>query len=130
MNIGEQYERDGFYLNTSRRLPAQIVQRGIDGMMAVRRGDYDTGRGVEDSPWKPGDSENILCKIEMPQMASRAVLELVRHPLLGEMAAEATGAKWVQVWWVQLLYKPPTPAHVKSGTNVGWHQDRHYWGAW
>src|SRR5262249_12795961 len=61
---------------------------------------------------------------------SRAILELVSHPLIGQVAAAATGAKRVQVWWVQLLHKPPTPKNVKGGTNVGWHQDRKYWGAW
>ena len=35
----------------------------------------------------------------------------------------------VQVWWVQLLYKPPTLR--PDGKNViGWHQDKQYWGVW
>src|SRR5207248_3541703 len=56
--------------------------------------------------------------------------ELVSHPTLGALAAEITGARWVQVWWVQLLYKPPTDPEGMGSTNVGWHQDRHYWQVW
>ena len=35
----------------------------------------------------------------------------------------------VQVWWTQLLYKPPQAA-APTNTTIGWHQDRSYWGAW
>ena len=35
----------------------------------------------------------------------------------------------VQVWWVQLLLKPPGRAGA-PGANVGWHQDRNYWQVW
>jgi ectoine hydroxylase-related dioxygenase (phytanoyl-CoA dioxygenase family) len=65
----------------------------------------------------------------MPQVANRAIMEVVSHAALGALAAELTGAEWVQVWWVQLLYKPPTRPGGGSA-NVGWHQDRHYWQIW
>ena len=35
----------------------------------------------------------------------------------------------VQVWWTQLLYKPPQSAQP-TNTVIGWHQDRSYWGVW
>ena len=65
----------------------------------------------------------------MRQQANRAIRELVGHEALGEWAAKITGAEWVQVWWVQLLYKPSSDENA-SNVHVGWHQDRHYWGAW
>jgi hypothetical protein len=126
----DAYAAEGFVLNRDDRLPADVVQRALDGMNAIRRGEYDRGRPPEESPWKPGDSESLLCKIENPQFASRGVLELVSHPLIGQWAAALTGAKMVQVWWVQLLYKPPSPPNTKTGTNIGWHQDRSYWKSW
>jgi ectoine hydroxylase-related dioxygenase (phytanoyl-CoA dioxygenase family) len=129
ISVRDSYQSDGFFINRDRPLPRELVERAAAGMDAVRRGEFDTGRAHEPSPWKPGDSENILCKIEMPQMSSRAILELVSHPLIGQVAAEASGAKRVQVWWVQLLYKPSTPRNA-GGTNVGWHQDRSYWQPW
>ena len=126
-----RYEKDGFLLATEPLLRADLVERASLGMDAIRRGDYDTGRPPCPSPWNPGDDPSVLCKIEQPQFASRAIRELVSHPALGELAAAATGATRVQVWWVQLLFKPPTAAGgAQEKTNVGWHQDRAYWGQW
>jgi ectoine hydroxylase-related dioxygenase (phytanoyl-CoA dioxygenase family) len=125
-----QYERDGFYIHAQPVLPPDVVEQAIAGMDAVRAGHYDTGRPPRPSPWSPGDDPHKLCKIEMPHLASRGILELVSHPALGQLAAEVTGAEMVQVWWVQLLYKPPTPPGAQSRTNVGWHQDRQYWQEW
>ncbi len=122
-----QYKNDGFLLHSKPILPSDIVADAVAGMDAIRRGDYDTGRPPYESPWNPGDSEDVLCKIEMPQLASKGVMELVSHPAIGALAAEITGAEMVQVWWVQLLYKPPSKKGVQAATNVGMHQDFHYW---
>jgi ectoine hydroxylase-related dioxygenase (phytanoyl-CoA dioxygenase family) len=126
----ESYRADGYYIASEPVIPLTVVQAASDGMDAIRRGDYDTGRPPDSSPWNPGDDPNRLCKIEQPQLASRAVYELIRHPALGALAAEVTGASMVQAWWVQLLHKPPLRADAPEKTSVGWHQDRHYWGIW
>ncbi len=126
----ERYQTDGFYICPQPVIPRDVVGRAVAGMDAVRAGDYDTGVPPRPSYWKPGDDPNALCKIEMPQIASRAIMELVSHPALGAKAAEVTGANAVQVWWVQLLYKPPTVAGQQIRANVGWHQDYRYWGIW
>jgi hypothetical protein len=123
------YERDGFLLHPEPVIPGDLVRRASEGMDALRRGEYETGVPPQPSFWNPGDDPNKLCKIEMPQVASRAIMELVSHPALGRLAAAVTGARWVQVWWVQLLLKPPSGLDGGS-TNIGWHQDRHYWQAW
>ncbi len=124
-----RYERDGFYIQPEPVLPAGLVERAVAGMDAVRAGVYDTGVPPQPSYWNPGDDPGKLGKIEMPQVANRAIMELVTHPALGELAGELTGATWVQVWWVQLLYKPAA-APGRDSAVVGWHQDRHYWKAW
>ncbi len=127
-NAKSRYETDGYLILPQPVIPAELVMRAVEGMDAIRRGEYDTGRPPCSSPWKPGDDPNKLCKIEQPQFASKAVFELVSHPELGRWAAQITGATMVQAWWVQLLYKPP---HVgNANTNVGWHQDQSYWGIW
>lgn len=124
-----RYERDGFFIRPEPVLPADLIHRAVQGMDALRAGEYETGTPPQPSYWNPGDDPGKLCKIEMPQVANRAIHELVSHPRLGELAAEVTGARTVQVWWVQLLYKPPAAAN-QAGTSIGWHQDRHYWQVW
>ena len=124
------YVRDGFYIHDAAVWPLDAVDRAVEGMDAVRRGEYDTGVPPRPSAWSSGDDPQRLCKIEKPQIANRAIMDLIKHPALGALATEVCGAEWVQVWWVQLLYKPPVAGADSSGTHVGWHQDRNYWGAW
>src|SRR5262249_10940257 len=124
-----QYELDGFFLSPQPVIPRAPVRRATKGMDALRSGEYETGVPPQPSYWNPGDDPGKLCKIEMPQVANRAIMELISHPALGALAAEVTGARWVQVWWVQLLVKPPGGPEGGS-TNIGWHQDRHYWQIW
>lgn len=124
------YVTDGFQIVSQPRLPRDVVEGATEGMEAVRAGVYDTGAPPQPSYWNPGDDPNKLCKIEMPQVANRALMALVSHPALGRAAAEVTGAQWMQVWWVQLLLKPPTCPGSGTSTNIGWHQDRYYWQCW
>lgn len=129
--MNAQYEAQGFYVGPSPVIPRDVVDAAVLGMDEVRMGRYDTGTPPMPSPWKPGDDATTkLCKIELPQIANHAIMKLLTHPSLGEMAAEVSGATAVQIWWVQLLYKPPALPGAAISTNVGWHQDRHYWGSW
>ncbi len=124
------YRDEGFFICPEPLIQPELVERAVAGMDAVRAGNYDTGIPPRPSRWSPGDDPNMLCKIEKPHIASRAIMELVSHPALGAMAAEITGASTVQVWWVQLLFKPPSLEGEQPRTNIGWHQDYNYWGAW
>jgi ectoine hydroxylase-related dioxygenase (phytanoyl-CoA dioxygenase family) len=123
------YTQDGFLLVQQPVFPKDLIEGAIEGMEALRRGEYDTGRPPCPSPWNPGDDPNALCKIEQPQFANKAIHALLTYPTLGEIAAAITGATMVQIWWVQLLLKPST-AGSSAATNVGWHQDRYYWNIW
>ena len=71
------YQADGFQLEPGPVLSADTVAAAVQGMDQIREGHYDTGRAPEESQWKPGDDPNALCKIEMPQMASRGIRALV-----------------------------------------------------
>jgi len=125
-----QYERDGVYLHREQVIPTDLIGRAALGMEALKRGEYETGVRPQPSYWNPGDSPQKLVKIEMPQVANRAIMEVVSHPLLGRLAAAVTGASMVQVWWVQLLIKPPSAPDGAESPHVGWHQDRQYWKVW
>ncbi|MEM7364416.1 MAG: phytanoyl-CoA dioxygenase family protein [Pseudomonadota bacterium] len=127
------FHQQGFLIHDRPVLPSAIVDRARQGVREIQAGRYNRKRSPEASPWKPGDREDILCKIEQPQFANNEILELVSRSEIGELAAMATGAAWVQVWWVQLLVKPgsgPGNPTEDKPVNIGWHQDRSYWGAW
>ena len=130
MALNEDFLRDGYVIHPRPVIPADLVRRAMEGMDDVLAGRYETDIPPQPSYWNPGDDPNKLGKVEMPQLSSRAILELVSHPELGRLAAEVTGAKMVQVWWVQLLSKPSVKTDTGSGVSVGWHQDRQYWKAW
>jgi Phytanoyl-CoA dioxygenase (PhyH) len=129
-NARARYEADGFYLQASALLPDDLISRAIAGQDALCRGSYDTGIPPQNSYWNPGDDPGKLVKIEMSQVANRAIWDLVTHPAIGELAAAITGAEWVQIWWTQLLIKPPAGVDGVGSPSVGWHQDRHYWQSW
>lgn len=121
-----RYRADGFYRVQSPVLPPELLARAIEGQEMLRRGAFDTDRPAHGAFGDPSDPD-ALTKIEQPQFGSRAVRELIAHPALGAWAGAVTGAQWVQAWWVQLLVKPSS---ATARANVGWHQDRHYWGVW
>lgn len=120
-----KYERDGFCLIDS-IIPHELVQRVLPHMDAVMAGEYETGIAPM-RMWNPGDDELKIRKIDQPQVADRTIFEFITHPAIGRWAAAITGARMVQLWAVQLLYKPPGGA--ESG-SIGWHQDRQYWTTW
>lgn len=120
------YSRDGFTCSSAPVLPPETVEAAVEGMDAVRTGVYDTGTPPPPSPWNPGDDPSVLCKIELANQASRQIQQALLHPALGRFVAEATGAEAVQVWWLQLLVKPPASSSG-AATSVGWHQDYMYW---
>lgn len=122
------YATNGYYIHDTPAVSQDVIRRAIEGMDRVRAGHYTTSKAPYPSPWNPGDDPNQLCKIEMPHWADEGIHELVSHPAIGEIAARVTGAKMIQAWWVQLLYKPT----LTEGATpvVGWHQDRTYWDGW
>lgn len=122
------YEREGFCL-VPQAVPSELVARAAPRMEAVMMGDYETG--IAPMPmWKPGDDPTKLRKIDQAHLSDRALREVVSHPAIGAAAAAITGAEWIQVWAVQMLFKPPQGQNARSGGNVGWHQDWQYWQPW
>ena len=125
------YDQNGFIIFDEPVLSSSLVEAATKGMDDIRAGIHETGIPPEPSPWNPGDDPSVLCKMEQPQKCSLAIREAISSPLIGEKVAEVTGAEMVQVWWVQLLYKPSTEGDENVRTHVGWHQDWNYWsGTW
>jgi ectoine hydroxylase-related dioxygenase (phytanoyl-CoA dioxygenase family) len=122
----EGYERDGFVVGP-RLIDAGTVGEAVEHMDAVIAGEYETGVAPHWRRWDPGDDELRLRKLDMPQLSDRTIQRVIADPAIGRAAAELTGAATVQVWAVQLLYKP---AGGGATGNVGWHQDEQYWHRW
>lgn len=127
----DAFQRDGYFIHAESMLAPEQIARTVEAMEHVRDGVYETGVPPRESPWKPGaDHTKRLVKIEMPHLANRAIFDAVTAPALGELAAAITGARRVQVFWVQQLMKPPADPGGTVQANVGWHQDRQYWKCW
>jgi ectoine hydroxylase-related dioxygenase (phytanoyl-CoA dioxygenase family) len=122
LQASEKYQRDGYAL-LPQVLSSAEVERTVAGMNAVMRGEYETGK-------KPLDFSGLdtpatkLRKIDQAHVSNRAIFEAITNPELGRLVAAIHGASMVQVWALQLLYKPPGGDPRGS---VGWHQDYFYW---
>ncbi len=118
------YDDDGFCLSPGPLIDAEraAVLRAVAD--AVTRGEYDTGRAPHVTNAGPGVEPPRLVKIDQPHLASTAIAAVIREPAIARWAASVTGARWLQVFAVQLLRK--APGRDTSG-NVGWHQDDLYW---
>lgn len=117
-----RYRRDGFYFSPS-IIPADLIERVSASMDAVMAGDYETGAPPRRS-WNPGDDPKRIRKIDQAHLSDRTIYELASHPEIGRWAAALAGAKRIQLWASQMLYKP---AVGEVTGNVGWHQDKQYW---
>ena len=121
-----RYEEQGFYFSPV-LFEEDSLTDAIRHQDLVVSGQYETGI----SPRKPFDSSKAtpgtLVKIDSSHRADLTIRQFVSNPALGTWAAAITGARWVQVWAVQLLVKPGLGA---DEAKVGWHQDRNYWGVW
>ena len=119
------FDENGFCL-IPQGIEGQTVQSAIPDMDAVMMGEYETGVAPF-ANWKPGDDETKIRKIDQVHLSNQTLFELITHPAIGEWAAAITGAKMVQVWALQMLYKPPGGA---GAGGIGWHQDWQYWKDW
>lgn len=127
-DAGDRYRRDGFYFSPP-IVPPDLIERVTARMDAVMDGEYETGEPPRRS-WNPGDDPRCIRKIDQAHLSDRTIYELASHPAIGHWAAALLGAKRVQLWASQMLYKPPVGSDGPDGGvtgNVGWHQDKQYW---
>ena len=117
-NINTSFSDNGYYITNNSIVDPELVNQARNAVDKIRNGDYDTGKPPKPSPWNPGDDPNVLCKIEQPQIANKTISKLISSSRIGELAAKAANAEMIQVWWVQLLYKPSTVLDNKSKTKV------------
>ncbi|MEM7127512.1 MAG: phytanoyl-CoA dioxygenase family protein [Chloroflexota bacterium] len=118
------FQEQGFY-QAPQLIPDDLLDEAELHMDKVIACEYETGVAPQSSSVAPGDLLDNLVKINNAHIADRTLFKLVSYPLLGEWAAAVIGgAKRVQVWHTQLLYKP---AGGSAKGNIGLHQDYNYW---
>lgn len=74
--------------------------------------------------WKPDDGD-VLRVNDYVSLQNSELSELVRHPLVGAIAARLSQSPAVRLWHDQMIYKPASK--VAAETAIGWHTDRAYW---
>ena len=131
--IKKSFEADGFYI-AEEAVDLSLIQQGIPHMDAVINGEYETGVPPLDltklataeqlAHLKSNPQSTKICKIDQAHFCDETLRRLVSDPAIGRLAAAATGARWVQIWATQLLFKPPGDG---GSASVGWHQDLFYW---
>ena len=120
-------ERDG-HVSTGILASPDLVAQAVTAMDEVLEGKYETGIEPKRVDWRPGDDPTALRRVENPHWSNPVLNRILRESGVGEAARKISGAKSVQAWNVQLLYKPSGATNSKS--NVGWHQDLAYWPFW
>jgi ectoine hydroxylase-related dioxygenase (phytanoyl-CoA dioxygenase family) len=118
------FERDGFCTFPEPVVEPDVLATAQAGMARVRDGEFNLGRPPSAHP---GYDPSKLCKINDAHLADHGLYGLLTQPPIGALAAQVTGGTRIQVWASQLLIKPRAAA---TAGNVGWHQDRQYWGYW
>jgi len=107
------YEQLGFCA-VAPVIPHDLVERAASAMDRIVGGITPRPMGI--------------VKIDQPHWTDETLREVVTHPELARWAAALVGASTLQVFAVQLLYKP-TDAPGQE-VRVGWHQDDTYWDQW
>jgi ectoine hydroxylase-related dioxygenase (phytanoyl-CoA dioxygenase family) len=119
--FGEQ----GYYF--SRRIFSdEEVDAAIHGQDRYYAGERDSllPDGTRFFGWAP-EHGDVLRKNDYAGLQNSELNSIVRHPLIGAIAARLIGTPVIRLWHDQLLYKPPDKPDRKA--VVGWHTDRGYW---
>jgi hypothetical protein len=119
------YQQHGYYHSRSVFTDDEI-EAALEGSERFYAGEIDAPPSGFPASWYPkGEYGPGLRKHDYASLMNRGLAGLVRHPLVGAIAARLAETPEIRLWHDQLLYKPPDRADVPA--NVGWHTDRGYW---
>lgn len=121
-----QFFRQNGYWVSPKIVDDQRLERLRDRMERVYRQDYETGI-PPDAAWTYDKGHpKTLRKTDNASNSDLTIRALAHDPVIGQIAAALAEADTIRFWADQLLYKPEQSGG--RGSNVGWHQDYHYWG--
>ena len=103
------------------------VECARNALWDVIQGQYETGVQPENRFWNVGDDPKSIIKIDKPHLCNEQIWSLITDVDFGKWLADAVGAKKIQVWHSQSVWKP---AGGGQKGNAGWHRDIQYWPFW
>ena len=103
------------------------VECARNALWDVIQGQYETGVQPENRFWNVGDDPESIIKIDKPHLCNEQIWNLITYKYFGKWLADAVGAKKIQVWHSQSVWKP---AGGGQKGNAGWHRDIQYWPFW
>ncbi|SUZ54511.1 uncharacterized protein METZ01_LOCUS7365 [marine metagenome] len=103
------------------------VECARNALWDVIQGQYETGVQPENRFWNVGDDPKSIIKIDKPHLCNEQIWNLITYKDFGKWLADAVGAKKIQVWHSQSVWKP---AGGGQKGNAGWHRDIQYWPFW
>ena len=118
--------RNGFFF-TERLFSNEKTKAAREGLWEVIHRNYETGVEPESRFWNPGDNPKSIIKIDKPHLCNTALFDLITDKEFGKELARVTGARRIQAWHSQAVWKPS--GRGEEG-NAGWHRDIQYWPFW
>ena len=103
------------------------VECARNALWDIIQGQYETGVQPENRFWNVGDDPESIIKIDKPHLCNEQIWNLITYKDFGKWLADAVGAKKIQVWHSQSVWKP---AGGGQKGNAGWHRDIQYWPFW
>ena len=125
-NDKNNLNRNGFCF-TKKLFSSDKTTAAREALWEVIQGNYETGTEPENRFWNPGDNPKSIIKIDKPHLSSSALFGLITEKGFGKELAKITGARMVQAWHTQAVWKPSGGG--EEG-NAGWHRDIQYWPFW
>ncbi len=126
----ETYNKDGI-VSYNAAIRSDVVTelgRRLDGVFG---GNYVSGSPPKYRTCSPELAQSRMCRVSFPHMADPEIWNLIRESPFAELAAQTTGARVQQAWFIHALRKVPVPMdHSAESPHdvqyVGWHQDGQY----
>ena len=100
------------------------VECARNALWDVIQGQYETGVQPENRFWNVGDDPKSIIKIDKPHLCNEQIWNLITDVDFGKWLADAVGAKRIQVWHSQSVWKPEGGGQkvMRGGTvilNIG-----------
>jgi len=120
------YREHGYYISRP-IFSDEEIDDAMYGSECFYAGERDFSLHASIKPFEGWTAEDgdVMRINDYVSLQNREISALVRHPLLGAVAARLCGSPVVRLWHDQMIHKPVDKDGTKTG--IGWHTDRAYW---